>query len=365
MICTPRRDIDYVARAFLKELWPVFVLVPWLVAMDPTLKGGWPFLAIIGVVTAVSVSKLYRNLVETRYEVTDDEFMVRTASTCARIPLDCIDEMRPDRLRPHEKRGVFVWSRSVVRVSYHLRPWIGDFLLISPPDPQALFAEVATRCPLLVHDGATVLRREPFAAPVFRSPTATAQVPDAPLGEAVRYEPARDFLFTCESAYVPAVMVGLWIVLMSSGRNAGKSEWWDTVLFAALAGFVGYRAWCLAATSYMLTGSHLVARYGPHVKAIPPAAIFDVYPDWTIATKEDRKARFAWAYDALRIKYAEHDQLAYVLIAPRYRARFLDDLQALCPHLARQGEALFPVDRANTLPPEGTAPRNCGPAPPP
>lgn len=138
--------------------------------------------------------------------------------------------------------------------------------------------------------------------------------------------------------------------------HRAKVDWWVTALFgggvllqvamgvalvaSGLLPFVAISAaaallfallfWGAHRTSYEVTPSALVIRFGPFRSTVPVASIIRVVP-----TREPTSAP-APSLDRLRIDYRAEDGSSCTLVSPRDKEAFLQDLAGVAPQVRPQ-----------------------------
>jgi hypothetical protein len=99
---------------------------------------------------------------------------------------------------------------------------------------------------------------------------------------------------------------------------------------AAVGLLVGMLLWACYRTSYEVTPSELVIRFGPVRTTLAVAGIIAVTPT------RDPTSALAPSLDRLRIDYRRADSLKwYALISPREKDAFIRDLAQVAPQLQR------------------------------
>lgn len=135
------------------------------------------------------------------------------------------------------------------------------------------------------------------------------------------------------------VLVALGLPAWHLGSALGSSRPVDYVVIAfplavlAVIWLVSYPC------EYTLEGKQLIVRSGMLRTRIPLLAITGVRPSHSIASAP------AWSLDRLEISYGRTQR---VVISPKGKAEFLEELQARTPHLVWAGDTLVVADSWKT-----------------
>jgi hypothetical protein len=156
--------------------------------------------------------------------------------------------------------------------------------------------------------------------------------------EDIRIFPTR---VDCWLGFVAAfyVLVALGFPAWHLGSAVGASHPVDYVVIVfplavlAVIGMVSYPC------EYILEPKHLVVRSGMLRNRIPLLAITAVHPSRSLASAP------AWSLDRLEIRYG---RTQHVVISPKAKSDFLDELQSRAPHLVRAGDGLVVAEAWKT-----------------
>ena len=128
---------------------------------------------------------------------------------------------------------------------------------------------------------------------------------------------------------------GLMIVGFVSAVTEPVAPWMKALAGGFFAFFAVLMAGILVLpyrTTYTLDARALTIRVGPFEQAIPLSEITEVFP-----THNPLSAP-AWSLDRVRIRFTSSRFGA--LISPERQIQFFDELEALAPHLERDGRRL-------------------------
>jgi hypothetical protein len=124
-------------------------------------------------------------------------------------------------------------------------------------------------------------------------------------------------------------VAGLWYSREPLGSRVGIAG-----LLVILAGFI---LWVLYSTDYTLTRHELIIRSGPFRWTIPLNSIEEVFPTHNPLSSP------ACSLDRLHIRY--RGSRGGIMISPRDKTAFLQDLTAREPGLRREGNSVWRAQR--------------------
>lgn len=343
MISPPKRDFTQIVGALSDWIWLLLVMLLMLV---PGWDRGFLILAFFLIVSqAVQSLKVVEEIIETRYEITDDELILRFGRKRLRIPLDRVVSVGPAQQTGFDMS----WSRDGLGVAYRCRRSTTDHVRISPSDPVTFLETIQALSPHLERRDDALVRKDTILPPTIppnRSPAAVEGGSIAESGSVVDFACDRDFSFCAQYVYWPAVAAAFFVFWLAHQlvRNL-FNEVLSVVFSVAIACWLGHIAYRLLRTSSCLADDTLEIRCGRSKLSIPLAAIREIYPFPQFKREEHKEQQWCWVWNPLRIDYRANDGSSeWVLIGPRFREGFLDTLQARDPALIRCGDVLFRVE---------------------
>ena len=166
----------------------------------------------------------------------------------------------------------------------------------------------------------------------------------------MRYPVKKDVWAVCLIALIVLAFIGFGIFFMAMpARNATSVGGGILLLLVGL-----FLCWTFLATTYEITSSHVVIRWGPLRWRIRIAEIVEAASTSSVwFALGGTHARFALSADAVLIKYRKRNGKKWlgfiepaVLISPQDKAEFLQTLAEASPNLEQSG------DGGLRLPPE-------------